>query len=236
MDTAGRCRALGLGLEAGTGFALTRTYLFDFAPVVLALCLGIGVLAGEAVSRRPAGERRTATLRIRRVRDYLPKAPAVVSLVLVMGLAALSWWFRAPDRPDHETKYFGTAAPVALTFVWATLGAAVVLTFLAVRVVVRSPQAISDDGGTAADEAWRRASVNHLVHAYAALSATIFTATTFWYADAQMDWRGGGSPVWGVILSLVAGLGLVAVAYYAGSLLSPHRLTDNDRVAAAERS
>lgn len=236
MDTAGRCRALGFGLGAGTGFALTRTYLFDFAPVVLALCLGIGVLAGEAVSRRPPGERRTATLRTRRVRDYLPMAPVAVSLALGLGLTGLSWWFRTPDHPDHQVQYFGTAAPVTLAASWATLGAVAVLTLFGVWMVVRSPQAVSEGGGATADETWRRATVNHLVHAYAALSAAIFTAATFWYADAQMDWRGGGSPVWGVVLSLLAGLGLAALVYYAGSLVLPPRSTDKDRVVAVEHS
>ncbi len=206
MDVAGRCRVLGLGLGAGLGFALTRTYLFDFAPVVLALCLSIGVLAGQAVSRRPSAERRAATLRPRRIRDYLPVAPVVVSLALTVGLAGMSWWFRTPDHPDHQVRYYGTAAPVTLVASWATLGVTAVLALLAVWTVVRSPQA---------DETWRRTTVNHLVHAYAALTATIFTGATFWYADAQMDWRGGGSPVWGVVLSLSAGLGLAAIAYYA---------------------
>jgi hypothetical protein len=223
MDTAARCRALGLALGAGTGFALTRTYLFDFAPVVLALCLSIGVLAGEAVSRRPPGERRAATLRTRRMRDYL-------ALTSTLGL--LSWWFPTPDHPDHQVIYFGTAAPVTLMATWATLATVAVLTLLSVWLVVRSPQSASEAGGVAADEAWRRATVNHLADAYATLSATIFTAATFWYADAQMDWRGGGSPVWGFALSLLAGLGLAAVAHYAGSLLRPrHGTTDNQLVA-----
>jgi hypothetical protein len=76
--------------------------------------------------------------------------------------------------------------------------------------------------------------VNNLADAYGALTATIFTATTFWYADAQMDWRGGGSPVWGFALSLLAGLGLAAVAYYAGSLVRPRNGTIHDRAVAVE--
>lgn len=236
MDAAGRCRALGLGLGAGTGFALTRTYLFDFAPVVLALCLSIGILAGEAVSRRPPGERRAATLRTRRLRDYLPVPPVVVSLGFGLALVGLSQRLPTPHHPDHQVVYFGTAAPVTLMTTWATVGAVAVLTLLAVWMVVRSPQTVSMDGDAAADEAWRRTTVNHLVHGYAALSATIFTAATFWYADSQMDWRGGGSPVWGVVLSLLAGLGLTAVVYYAGSLVLPRRLTDHERMVVAEHS
>jgi hypothetical protein len=234
MDTAARCRALGLALGAGTGFALTRTYLFDFAPVVLALCLSIGVLAGEAVSRRPPGERRAATLRARRMRDYLPFRPIAVSLALTTTLVVLSWWFPTPDHPDHQVIYFGTAAPVTLMATWATLATVAVLTLLSVWLVVRSPQSASEAGGVAADEAWRRTTVNHLADAYATLSATIFTAATFWYADAQLDWRGGGSPMWGFALSLLAGLGLAAVSNYAGSLLRPRNSTSSDRPAAVE--
>ncbi|MFI1995438.1 hypothetical protein [Actinoplanes sp. NPDC020271] len=232
MDTAARCRALGLALGAGTGFALTRTYLFDFAPVVLALCLSIGVLAGEAVSRRPLGERRAATLRTRRMRDYLPVRPFAVSLASTSALVVLSWWFPTPVHPDHQVIYFGTAAPVTLMATWATLATGAVLVLVSVWLVVRSPQTVSQAGGVAADEAWRRITVNHLADAYATLSATIFTAATFWYADAQMDWRGGGSPAWGFALSLLAGVGLAAVAHYAGSLMRPrHGIIDDQPVA-----
>ncbi|WP_436536428.1 hypothetical protein [Actinoplanes sp. HUAS TT8] len=221
MDTAGRCRLLGFGLGAGIGFVLTRTYLFDLAPVVLALCLAIGVLAGEAVSRRPPGEFMTATLRTRRIRDYLPVAPVVVSLALELTLAAVTWWFRTPARPDHEIEYFGTAAPVTLVTSWVTLAAAAVLTLVTVWLVVRS--------GAVANETGRHAIVNRLAHAYAALTATIFTSTTFWYADSQLDWRGGGVPAWGVALGALAGLGLATLAYYAGQLLRPQHSTGNDR-------
>lgn len=234
MDTAARCRALGLALGAGIGFALTRTYLFDFAPIVLALCLSIGVLAGEAVSRRPSGERRAATLRTRRMRDYLPLRPIAVSLALTSALAALSWWFPTPDHPDHQVIYFGTAAPVTLMASWATLATVALLALLSAWLVVCSPQTVSEADGAAADETWRRSTVKTLADAYGALSATIFTAATFWYADAQMDWRGGGSPVWGFALSLLAGLGLAAVAYYAGSLLQPRHSTTGDRRVAVE--
>jgi hypothetical protein len=234
MGVAARCRALGLALGAGIGFALTRTYLFDFAPVVLALCLIVGVLAGEVVSRRPSGERRAATLRTRRMRDYLPVRSIAVSLVLISTLAALSWWFRTPDHPDHQVRYFGTAAPVTLMASWATLATVALLTLLSVWLVVRSPQTVSEAGDAAADETWRRTTVKNLVDAYGTLSATIFTAATFWYADAQMDWRGGGSPVWGFALSLLAGLGLATVAYYAGSLVRPRHGAAPDQAVAVE--
>src|SRR3954471_17575733 len=53
MTAGGACRMTGLAIGAGLGFALTRTYLFDLAPAVLALAVLVGMLAGEALTARP---------------------------------------------------------------------------------------------------------------------------------------------------------------------------------------
>lgn len=217
MIVGGWCRAVGLAVGTGVGFALTRTYLFDLAPVALAVAVMIGMLAGEALTPRPARRRGTASLHPRRVRDFVAKADLIAIGVLgvgVLGFAA----YPAPARPDHEVEYFGTASPVHLVSTIVTLGITVILTAVLAWLIVRSPQAGVDEAEHAADDVWRRAVVRRIVHSCAAIFAVVFTALGSWYADDQLDWRGGGSPAWGFGLSLVAGLGLVTFARYAGAL------------------
>jgi len=217
VTAGGRCRLAGLAAGSGVAFALTRTYLFDLAPVVLALAVVIGMLAGEAVTPRPARSRGTATLRTRRVRDYVPRTALTVTGLLGVGIGVFAAC-RVPDRPDHEVQYFGSAEPVSLASTLATLAVMAILTALTVWLVVRSAQTGIDELEHAADEAWRHAIVRRVVHSCAAVFAAVFTALGFWYADDQLDWRGGGSPPWGFALSLLAGIGLVTFARYAGAL------------------
>ena len=53
MDGGARWRLAGLAVGAGLAFALSRTYLFDFAAPALALSLALGMLVGGAVTARP---------------------------------------------------------------------------------------------------------------------------------------------------------------------------------------
>jgi hypothetical protein len=217
MTAGGRCRMTGLAVGAGLGFALARTYLFDLAPVVLALAVVVGMLAGEAVTPRPLRRRGVATLRPRRIRDYLPKPALATILLLGAGIQGFVL-LRLPDRPDHEVQYFGTAAPVSLISTKVTLGVVAVLAAVTVWLLVRSAQAGTDESDHAADEAWRRAVVHRIVHCCAALFALVFTMLGFWYADREMDWRAAGSPAYGIALSLLSGVGLAIFARYAGAL------------------
>ncbi|NJC69095.1 hypothetical protein HC031_05065 [Planosporangium thailandense] len=217
MTIGGRWRMAGFAVGTGVAFTLTRTYLFDLAPVALALAVSLGVLVGEVVTPRPARARGTASLIPRRMRDYLPKTALATIGLLGAGIAIFAA-YPTPDRPDHEVRYFGTAAPVSLVSTLVTLSVVAVLTALAAWLIVRSPQAGVDESERAADEVWRSSAVQRLVYTCAAIFATVFTALGFWYADAQWDWRGGGSPAWGFGLSILAGLGLVTFARYAGTL------------------
>jgi hypothetical protein len=224
MTPGGWCRLGGLAVGTGLSFALTRTYLFDLAPAVLALAVVIGLLAGEATTPRPARTRGAASLRTRRVREYVPRRAVFVIAVLAAGVGVFSA-YPTPVRPDHEMEYFGTAEPATLTTTEITLTVVAVLSALVVWAVVRSAQAGIDATERAADEAWRRAVVQHMTQGCAAIFAAVFTAIAFWYADQQLNWRGGGSPAWGFGLSVLAGLGLVTFARYAGALVMTHEAT-----------
>lgn len=75
----------------------------------------------------------------------------------------------------------------------------------------------------------------HIVaNACAALFALVFTAVAFWYADQQLDWRGGGSPPWGFALTGLGGLGLASLARYGGALATAAR-TGDTRGGTADR-
>jgi hypothetical protein len=211
---------VGIAVGVGTAFALTRTYLWDFAPIALTLCLALGVLAGVAVTPRPARQRSVASLRTRRVRDYVPAHVWRLPAAIALGFLVLAQ-FRTPELPDHETQYFLNHPPASLTSAMITMAVAVVLACPLVWAVVRSPQSAEDSDGVAADEVWRRTTVHTIVHACAGLLAIIYTGTAFWYADSQMDWRGGGSPTMGVGLSVLAGFGLVAALRHLGALVLP---------------
>ncbi|BCJ46830.1 hypothetical protein GCM10010168_36480 [Actinoplanes ianthinogenes] len=214
MTLSGRCRAAGLAVGAGLGFAVSRSWLFDYAPVILALAVVIGMLAGEAVTPRPAREPGGASLRVRRIGDYLAWPDLVLIGLLGAGVAGFTE-LRTPPRPGHEVDYFGTAEPVTLISTFVTLGLLAALTAVLVWRIVRSPR-------RGDDEAWRQALVQRVVHGCGAVFAIVFTALAFWYADHELDWRGGGgSPVWGYGLSLLAGAGLVLVAHFAGTLVRP---------------
>ncbi len=208
----------GLAIGAGLGFALTRTYLFDLAPVVLALAMVVGTLAGEAVTARPLRSRGVASLRPRRLRDYLSSPVLGVILLLGGGIQSFAL-LRLPDRPDHENQYFGESAPVSLVSTKVTLAVVVVLAMVTAWLIARSAQTGADETERAADEAWRQAAVHRIMHSCVALFALVFTALGFWYADSQLDWRSGGSPAWGIGLAVLSGIGLVIFARYAGALV-----------------
>ncbi|MEU7957197.1 hypothetical protein [Micromonospora humida] len=224
MTTGGRYRMVGMAVGVGTAFALTRTYLFDLAPIALVLATLLGALASEAVTPRPGRGRGTASLVPRRVRDYAPRREVVVVALLGAGIMLFAG-FPTPERPDHEVKYFGTAAPVSLTSTLITLGVTAALTLVIVWLIVRAPQAGADEADAAADNTWRHAAIRRTVYTCTAVFAIVFTTLAFWYADRQWDWRAGGSPAWGLALSLLAGLGLIIFGGYAGALvMAPHRL------------
>ncbi|MEU1606443.1 hypothetical protein [Micromonospora matsumotoense] len=227
MIAGGLYRMAGLAVGVGTAFALTRTYLFDLAPVALVLAVLLGALAGEAVTPRRVRGRGAASLVPRRVRDYAPRRDVIVAALLGVGIAGFAS-YPTPERPDHEVKYFGTAAPVSLASTLIALGVTAALTVVIVWLIVRAPQAGINEADTATDNAWRHDAVRRLVHTCTAVFAIVFTALAFWYADRQWDWRAGGSPVWGLALSVLAGLGLATFGYYAGALVvTPQRLPES---------
>jgi hypothetical protein len=154
---------------------------------------------------------------------------AAATTAAIAAVLLLFTLFPAPDRPGGEIKAFGTAEAVDLRTTLAALGTAFLLTALAVRAVVRTPQRGADEAQRVADEQWRRDTVRVLAAACATLFAAVFTACMFWYAGAQLDWRGAGgsmlqSQTLGYLLTLAGGGGLVLLIRFGAvpAGLHPH--------------
>ncbi|MEV4416005.1 hypothetical protein [Catellatospora sp. NPDC049609] len=233
MTIAGRCRMAGLAIGVGLAFALAQTSYFDLATVALGLTFTVGVLAGQLATPRTVTGRGAASLRDRRVRDYVPRdaAKTVAAITAALGVFAI---FPTPDRPGGEIRAFGTAAPVSLLPTLATLGTVLLLAAIAVRAVVRTPQRGADERQRTADEQWRRGTVRTLAAACATLFTAVFTACAFWYAGAQLDWRSAGGPLiqsqsLGYLLALAGGTGLVLLIRFGAVLAGA---TPSDRGAS----
>lgn len=70
------------------------------APALFGLALVAGVLGGELAVRPPSAGPRTATLDVRRVRDYLPRGHSVAVASAAAGLLALLGVATAAGSPD----------------------------------------------------------------------------------------------------------------------------------------
>jgi hypothetical protein len=141
------------------------------AAPLFGLCTLVGVLAGELTVRPPHGPTRTATVEVRRIRDYLPRhlsrAVAVAGGVLLVLLAATTAAGSPDDmgRPGRSLTRQCTADMFESRGPWPgsfyTGGLAVVvlagllLAYLALRAIVRRPRPGSP-GDLAVDDALRR--------------------------------------------------------------------------------
>ena len=221
MDSASRCRLGGLAIGAGLGFAMAHTYLFNLAPVALAVSTLLGMLIGTAVTPRPLRQPGAAALRTRRVRDYVPASVAVTVICSVVAAVVIHQYFKTPLRPSHERLYFSVGVPASLSTTFATIAVIIALTAVLAWRVVRSPQAGATENERAYDEIRRLVAVRTIVHTCAAIVHVTVAAIAFWYADDQLDWRGGGSPTWGIVLSVAGGIVLILAGRDVAGLITP---------------
>lgn len=94
------------GLVVATADPLGRGVLL--APAVAALGLVVGVLVAELVVRPPTTERRSASLQVRRVRDYLPRGLTVAVLaagLVLLSLGTLTTLTGSPDDLGREGRW-----------------------------------------------------------------------------------------------------------------------------------
>ena len=211
-------QAVAEGNSNGTGPML--------APTVFGTCVLLAVVAGETLvrPRRDAGVR-SASLGVRRLRDYVPRAwiPVAVVVVLTAALLLLTTLTASPDPTDGTARtvscergiYGSTAGPYPGSYYSGplALGLLVVLVVagLAARQVVLRPRGQGDLGG---DDALRRRSLRVVVAAtgVAVGSSYVGVATT---AAAALHTIGGQvgdcAPGWAGPVATALGVSVLPV-------------------------
>jgi hypothetical protein len=199
------------------------------AAPLFGLCALIGVLAGELTVRPPDGPMRTATIEVRRIRDYLPhrlgRAVAAGGAVLLVLLAATT----AAGSPDDMGRpgrslgrqctpgTFESHGPWPGVFYTGRLVivvlAGLLMAFLAVRAIVRRPRS----GGAsdlAGDDALRRRAARTVTGAAGILIAIPLAGVSLTAAGgllgnscAPTSWTVAG---WALLAVVPAALALVS--------------------------
>jgi hypothetical protein len=206
---ANRWRVAGLlaglicaGLSAITGLRLA---LLVGAPL-FAICVLIGVLAGELTAPVPRPAVRVAVLARRRQRDYVPVLPAIIlsafGACLVLLLAATAGDVFDTGQPGARCLinlvYVSGPAPQpessASLPTLAIVVAGSVLAAWALRTVVRRPQAADDGPARAGDEVLRANSAQAVLAGWGVLvtatlaGAAAVTAANLDNAACQPAW------------------------------------------------
>ena len=210
------------------------------APAVFGLAVVAGVLAGELSVRPPSGGgRRSATLAVRRVRDYVPvplgAAVAAAALGLLLLLAATTAAASPDDLGRAGRSLAGACSAVTGwasgpwpgSFYSVPLGVLVVAGLLASALVLRRVTARPRVGGSAAlvdaDEALRRRAAQTVTAACGILVAAPFagvaavTALVMGGHDCPPSWWGAAR----VALLLLQPALLALLGWCAAVLLVP---------------
>lgn len=190
------------------------------AAPLFGLCTLVGVLAGELTVRPPRGPTRTATVEVRRIRDYLPRhlsrAVAVAGGVLLVLITATTAAGSPDDmgRPGRWLTRQCTADMSESRGPWPgsfyTAGLAVVvligllLAYLALRAIVRRPRPGSPDD-IAVDDALRRRAGYVVTGAVGVLIAIPLAGVSLTAASGLLGTS--CAPMWWTI----AGWGLLAL-------------------------
>ena len=197
------------------------------APTVFGACVLVAVVVGETLVRPRSGDgARSASLAVRRVRDYAPRLWVLVAAVVVLtaGLLLLTTLTASPDPTDgtarslscHRGGFSSTFSPYPGAYYAGplALGVAVVLLVagLASRQVVLRPRGGGDVGG---DDALRRRSLRVVVAAtgVAVGSSYVGVASTAAGALANLGAQVGDcAPGWAGPVATVLGLTVLPVA------------------------
>jgi hypothetical protein len=246
METAARLRLAGLvgGIALGASVSLGSWSVFG--PPIFAGALFLGVLAAEVALPRPERSRvASATLRERRVRDYLPQPAArgVVALAAIMvgviglgilgRITAAGFTFTGIDltnalryliNGDWAYGMQGVVGSAVLT----VLGS-LALGLILLRLVVRSPRTGSDAEQRRRDEAWRRRTARVIVAALGAFLSGLVAGVGFGVASSLAEAE--IVPFLSLLGSLVGAAALVAFGGYVAMLL---RTDDAPASPAAE--
>jgi hypothetical protein len=242
--TAGwRWAGIAVGLLAGTlaadSGALGRGLLL--AAPVFGLCVVAGVVVGETSVRRPGGRARTASVEVRRVRDYVPRGLATAvfaEATLLVGLLSVTTATGAADDLGRGGRILVLQCSQALqtgagpwpgSYYSVPLAAVVVAGLtaagFALKAVVRRPRAGADPAMVAADDALRWRAAQAIASACGILLGLPLAGVSLIASTALL--RLSCAPVWltvaaWVILALVPAA-VVVIGWCAALLLTPAR-------------
>lgn len=226
---------LAAGATAAQSGALGRGLLL--AGPVVALCVLLGVVAGELGVRAPAGERRSATLEVRSRRSYLPRwltpAVAAATAVLVALLAFTSALGSADElgragrsltRACSEVSVEGRGPWPGSFYAWplaAVVVAGLVVAGVALGSLTRRPRQGEDPG---LDDALRRQVATGVVAAVGLLVTVplvgvgiVAAAGLLQICAAPTAWIAVGTLLLAVVpLALALGLWCAAVLVVPG--------------------
>lgn len=204
-------------ITAGTGVDLGL-------PGLLWALIGylLGCLWAElALTRRPGSTRRTASLAVRQVGDYLPRSMAMAQVgagvvAVALAIAAVAVDATAVDPWDAGWTVGEDAADLRRSAILAGLlvPAAMAAVALAQRRIVRRAQPLQSPDHIAVDDAMRSSAVRLLGATGIAMATVLVALQVAWMATAA---GGEVAAVAGSIASLVLLLGLLQWRWW------PHR-------------
>ncbi|GAB3653128.1 hypothetical protein GCM10027596_03130 [Nocardioides korecus] len=212
-------RAVSRGGTYGTGPML--------APAVFGTCVLLAVVAGETLvrPRRDPGVR-SASLGVRRVRDYAPRVWVAVAAVLVLTTALLLFTTltASPDETDGTARAVSceqaaggaSAGPYPGSYYTGPLALALLVVLvvagIAARRVVQRPRGSGDVGG---DDALRRRSLRVVVAATGLAVGSSYVGVATAAASALGNLASGESmcsPGWAGPVATGLGVSVLPVA------------------------
>jgi hypothetical protein len=239
METPARIRLAGLIGAIALGASVSLGEWSALGPPIFAGVLFLGVLAAEVALPRPArGRVASATLRERRVIDYLPQTAARGLAALAGALLGLAFFgilaglvetqFSFQDGIDlrailrygysGEWQYgigYGVTATASSALI--TIVASLAAGLLLLRLVVRSPRAGSDAEQRRLDEAWRRRTAAVIIAALGVLISGLVAGGSFYFAAHVAPYE--SLPFFTFLAATVGAIGLAAFSGYVVMLL-----------------
>ena len=245
MSARATVHAVGLVVGLAGGYSLAVSGGSAIAPPAFAGSFLVAVVLGQLGRARPelVSDQQpglTASLRVRRMRDYVPKSLARAALacaiVAIGGLGTILALGRfAKDLPDGyyadnfggpfgESGRFGGIGIVGLMVsTWVTVTATVIIGAFSLWLVARSPRVVGDADLIRRDERWRQEVATTVTAAVGWVTAVPVAAVAFALALVMTDWDPGGAlPVVPALVGSVAVL--LAVRFAARLVDEPPRL------------
>lgn len=199
-------------------------------PTTFATAQILGVLVAEVTTRRDARRVGTASLEVRRVRDYLPRPLVITTLVVGLILSAVIAWSTSVASPDDAGRVgrammvyscspdcsYGSFGPWPGSFYTAPLAfglaAMSVLAVATLFLVVRRPRNGAEAVLVVVDDAIRRQAASAVVAAALLGLAGSLTGIALTAGPSLLQYGDQLSQEFSVIGWLLIGLGVLALA------------------------